>query len=52
MAKAVLFDADGVLTVPEDMFSNIYARSHGFDPAELEPFLTVNSGRLLSVRLT
>ena len=33
--KAVLFDADGVLTVPEELFSNKYAQSKGLDT---EPF--------------
>lgn len=30
-----LFDADGVLTLPEEVFSVVYAQSHGFD---IEPF--------------
>ncbi len=33
--KIALFDADGVLTLPEEVFSVVYARSHGLD---LEPF--------------
>lgn len=33
--KAVLFDADGVLTLPEEMFSIMYAKSRGLS---LEPF--------------
>lgn len=35
MKKAILFDADGVLTVPEELFSVMYSRSHGLD---FEPF--------------
>lgn len=33
--QTFLFDADGVLTLPEEAFSVVYARSHGLD---LEPF--------------
>lgn len=33
--KAILFDVDGVLTVPQEVFSVIYSRSHGLD---VEPF--------------
>jgi len=33
--KVVLFDADGVLTVPGELFSHVYARSHGLN---VEPF--------------
>lgn len=33
--QIVLFDADGVLTLPEEVFSVVYAQSHGLDP---EPF--------------
>ncbi len=33
--KIFLFDADGVLTLPEEVFSVIYARSRGLD---IEPF--------------
>ena len=36
--KAVLFDADGVLTLPEEVFSRVYAQSHGFDPEPFEEF--------------
>lgn len=36
--KAVLFDADGVLTLPEDVFSVVYARSHGLDTEPFENF--------------
>lgn len=35
MSKHILFDADGVLTLPEDVFSVVYARSHGLG---IEPF--------------
>ena len=34
----ILFDADGVLTLPEEMFSEVYARSHGLDPKPFEQF--------------
>ncbi len=34
----VLFDADGVLTLPEELFSVVYARSHGLDPKPFEQF--------------
>ena len=33
--STVLFDADGVLTLPEEVFSVVYAKSHGLD---IEPF--------------
>ncbi len=33
--QVILFDADGVLTLPEETFSVVYAKSHGFD---IEPF--------------
>ena len=33
--RVILFDADGVLTLPEEVFSIVYSRSHGFD---IEPF--------------
>lgn len=36
--SAVLFDADGVLTLPEEYFSVVYARSHGLDNAPFEHF--------------
>ena len=36
--KAVLFDADGVLTLPEEVFSVVYAKSHGLDPEPFEQF--------------
>lgn len=38
MAKCILFDADGVLTLPEDVFSVVYARSHGLDTEPFENF--------------
>jgi putative hydrolase of the HAD superfamily len=34
----VLFDADGVLTLPEEVFSVVYSRSHGLDPKRFEDF--------------
>jgi hypothetical protein len=34
----VLFDADGVLTLAEEVFSVVYARSHGLDPKPFEQF--------------
>ncbi len=36
--KAILWDADGVLNLPEEFFSVIYAKSRGMDPAIIEPF--------------
>lgn len=38
MTKCVLFDADGVLTLPEEVFSVVYARSHALDPEPFENF--------------
>ncbi|HEX8182616.1 MAG TPA: HAD family hydrolase [Candidatus Saccharimonadales bacterium] len=38
MTKCILFDADGVLTLPEDVFSIVYARSHALDPELFEDF--------------
>src|SRR6266702_1567965 len=38
MARYILFDADGVLTLPEDVFSVVYARSHGLDTDPFENF--------------
>ncbi len=38
MTKCVLFDADGVLTLPEEVFSVVYARSHALDPEPFEVF--------------
>jgi putative hydrolase of the HAD superfamily len=35
---AVLFDSDGVLTLPEEVFSVVYARSHGLDSGPFENF--------------
>jgi HAD superfamily hydrolase (TIGR01509 family) len=36
--SAVLFDSDGVLTLPEEMFSVLYTRSHGLDSRPFEEF--------------
>lgn len=36
--RCVLFDADGVLTLPEDVFTIVYARSHGLNPEPFENF--------------
>lgn len=36
--EAVWFDADGVLTLPEDFFSVMYAKSRGLDPESLGSF--------------
>lgn len=36
--KVGLFDADGVLTLPEEMFSQIYARTHGMNPERFSQF--------------
>ena len=36
--SAVLFDADGVLTLPEEAFSVVYARSHGLANEPFEHF--------------
>ena len=38
MNKIILFDADGVLTIPEEFFSVVYARSHGLDAEPFEDF--------------
>jgi putative hydrolase of the HAD superfamily len=38
MIKVVLFDADGVLTLPEEVFSVVYTRSRGLDPEPFEQF--------------
>jgi putative hydrolase of the HAD superfamily len=38
MNNIVLFDADGVLTLPEEVFSIVYSRSHGLDPEPFEQF--------------
>lgn len=38
MKKTILFDADGVLTLPEEMFSVVYSKSHGLDPEPFETF--------------
>jgi len=34
----VLFDVDGVVILPEEVFSVVYARSHGLDPKPFEQF--------------
>ena len=34
----ILFDADGVLTLPEEVFSVVYTQSHGLDPEPFEDF--------------
>ncbi len=36
--KAILFDADGVLTLPEEFFSQVYARSRGLNSQPFENF--------------
>ncbi len=36
--KAALFDADGVLTLSEEVFSVVYAKSRGLDPEPFERF--------------
>lgn len=38
MANTILFDLDGVLTLPEEMFSVIYASSHGYDVGPFTKF--------------
>ena len=38
MKSRLLFDADGVMTLPEDYFSIVYSRSHGLDPEPFESF--------------
>ncbi len=40
MPKIALFDADGVLTLPEEIFSVVYTRSRGLDYAPFETFFT------------
>lgn len=40
MPKVALFDADGVLTLPEEIFSVVYTRSRGLDYAPFETFFT------------
>lgn len=37
-ARVVLFDADGVLTLPEEAFTVMYSRSHGLNPEPFEQF--------------
>ncbi len=36
--KVILFDADGVLTLAEEYFVEVYAQSRGFDPEPFEEF--------------
>ncbi len=36
--QVILFDADGVLALPEEVFSVVYAKSHGFDTEPFEQF--------------
>lgn len=38
MKPILIFDADGVMTLPEEYFSIVYARSHGLDAAPFEHF--------------
>mgnify|MGYP001306858306 CR=1 FL=1 len=38
MSKYILFDADGVLTLPEEIFSIVYARSHALNAEPIETF--------------
>lgn len=38
MQKVILFDADGVLTLPEEFFSQVYARSRGLASEPFEAF--------------
>lgn len=38
MIKAAIFDADGVIVVPEKLFSQQYAEESGLDPAVLQTF--------------
>lgn len=38
MVKAVLFDVDGVLAMPEEVFSVIYTKSHKVDSKPIEEF--------------
>lgn len=38
MNKCVIFDADGVLTLPEEVFSIVYTRSRGLDLRPFEEF--------------
>ena len=36
--KVILFDADGVLTLPEEVFTVMYSKSHGLDTGPFEQF--------------
>lgn len=40
MHKVILFDVDGVLALPEEIFSVIYTQSRGYDPAPFTNFFT------------
>lgn len=40
--KTVLFDADGVLTLPEEVFTVMYSKSHGLNPEPFEQFFKEN----------
>lgn len=40
MKKVILFDLDGVLTLSEEIFSVIYTKSRGYDPAPFTTFFT------------
>jgi FMN phosphatase YigB (HAD superfamily) len=37
-SKVILFDADGVLTLPEEVFTVMYSKSHGLKPEPFEQF--------------
>ncbi|MCW1908768.1 MAG: HAD-IA family hydrolase [Candidatus Saccharibacteria bacterium] len=48
--KVILFDSDGVINLPGEFFSQIYAKSHGLDPEPFEeffkgPYAKVNVGQ-------
>jgi putative hydrolase of the HAD superfamily len=38
--KAAIFDADGVIVIPQKMFSRHYAEQHGLDPESFQVFFT------------
>jgi len=42
MQKVLLFDADGVLNLPEEFFTQVYAKSRGLDPEPFEDFFKNN----------
>lgn len=50
--KAILFDADGVMIIPGELFSRQYARQRGFDPQMLQPFLAALFGKPWKARQT